>query len=76
MCNTSNCSTPGYTEHYCIGCVHTTSSTLESRKEREIWKAINEDYMTEESAEEAGDTFRQHCLTWISESVCVIAVLY
>ena len=32
--------------------------------------------MMEGSADEAGDIFRQHCLTWRSEGMCVIAALY
>lgn len=37
-----------------------------------MWASINEDYMTEESDDETGGSFRQHHLKWRSESMFIL----
>ena len=39
--------------------------------EKEKWEIINENYMTEESDDSSGESFRQLSLTWRSESTLI-----
>ena len=39
--------------------------------EKEVWETINENYMTEESDGSSGESFRQHSLTWRSDSMLI-----
>ena len=41
------------------------------RDEKEKWEIINENYMTEENDDSSGESFRQHSLTWRSESTLI-----
>ena len=53
--------------------IHSCIFEDKSFKGDKLWASMNEDFMTEESDDDTGDSFRQHHLKWRSNSMCVFS---